>query len=401
MKPIIGERLFFWPFFERLENELSYERWLDKYRLFQQALMSGAIPYDEDWRAFRQFCKFLYLQDHADEARFDELLREAITEEKEKLLAFWQQLETSRPRAKEDQIPEDQTQTEKPEEEPAARPPLSKPGEERSAPPPPEPATEIKYFHPQFSIDLPQAGAGENRRQLETLYLHTDEYFPTNRREMVKSWQYLRRKERTGASSQINIPKTVARIAREGVFVQPEYEDAYANRQDILFLFADTRGSMTPFHELTKRLILTARGEGGHRRAPTFFFQNTPLEFLFRAPNLTDPIPVKQAVQRANRNISYAFIISDGGAARGNPDRGQIERRLRLIRPFLDLLKSHMAHIIWLNPMPMHRWSGTAAEVIAADPAVTAMVPILEEGTFNYQDVIRRIIKFKRWTVDG
>lgn len=400
MNLVPGERLIFWPFFERLEKELSYERWLDKYRLFQQLLLSGAIPYDENWRAFRQCCKFLYLQDHADETRFDELLDEAIAEEKAKLLAIWQQLQTHKPGDKEEKKTELPKADEDQDEGIPPRPPISKPGEARRTIPTPEPATDRKFFHPSFDIQLPDQEADRSAHRSGSHYLHTDEYFPANRREMVKSWQYLRRKERTGASSRINIPKTVKRIAKEGVFVQPEYEDAFANRQDILFLFADTRGSMTPFHELTKRLILTAKGEGGHRRAPTFFFQNTPLEYLFRAPNLTDPVPMKQAMRRANRNISYAFIISDAGAARGNNNRDQINRRVDLIRPFLQLLRGHMAYVIWLNPMPMHRWKGTAAEAIAAEPAVTAMVPVLEEGEYNYQDVIRRIIKFKRWTVE-
>ena len=400
MSEHFGERLIFWPFFERLEKELSYERWLDKYRLFQQALMSGAIPYDEKWKAFRQFCKFMYLQDHTDEARFDELLDEAITKEKAEIMAFWKQLPTTTPSVQEDTITEPPILGNGPTDV-QARPPVAKPAEQRTAPPPPEPATETKYFHPQFELQLPAEDREAGEQHLGSHFLHTDEYFPANRREMVKSWQYLRRMERAGTSTRINIPKTVKRIAKEGIFVQPEYDDTFVNRQDILFLFADTRGSMTPFHELTKRLILTAKGEGGHRRAPTFFFQNTPLEYLFRAPNLTDPVPMKGAVQRANRNISYAFIISDAGAARGNDNRAQIERRVQLIRPFLQLLQAHMAYVIWLNPMPHHRWKGTAAAAIAKEPAVTAMVPVLEEGEFNYQDVIRRIIKYKGYALEG
>lgn len=390
-----AERLIFWPFFERLERELSYERWLDKYRIFQQALMSGAIPYDEEWRAFRQFCKILYLQDHTDEARFDELLDEAIDMEKAQLLSYWRDKDASvaTPTPTVTDSSEDKRRREETVISP--RPPIVKTPEQRPAPPPPEPATETKYFHPRPGLQSIVETEPHQAGQLGRHYLHTDEYFPAGRREMIKSWQYLRRMERAGATDRIHIQRTVERIAREGVFVEAEYEVAYANRQDILFLFADTRGSMTPFNELTKRLIQTARSEGGHRRAPAYFFQNAPLDYLFRAPNLTDPLLVKEAMQRSNRNVSYAFIISDAGAARGSRQPDQIERRLRLIRPFLQLLRAHMAHVIWLNPMPEHRWAGTAAAAIAGEQDVTAMVPILEEGPFNYQDVIRRIIKYK------
>lgn len=389
------ERLIFWSFFERLEKELSYERWIDKYRLFWQTLASGAIPYDEDWLAFRRFCKFLYLQNHQDEERFDQLLEEAIAQEKKWLLSFWRQA-APEPLPIPDTASTDVTAPpDIPPTTPPGRPPAPPPSETRTVPPP-EPATATKYFHPQLELQAPQELIDPaSITRPATHYLHSDEYFPTNRREMVKSWQYLRRRERVGATERINIPATVKKMAREGVLTEPEYEASYLNRKDILFLFADSRGSMAPFHELSKRLIETAHGEGGHRKAPTFYYQNAPVEYLYQAPNLTNPIPLKSAMQRANRNVSYAFIISDAGAARGGKNAEQIERRLLITRPFLQLLQAHMAYVIWLNPMPEHRWAGTAAEMIAREPGVTTMIPVLEEGAFNYQDVIRRIIKYK------
>lgn len=388
--------VYFLPFFEQLENELGYEFDADQFRLFQQALAAGEVPFDKDWVAFRRFCKQHFLQNTDDEARFDALLDQAIAAEKAALKQALQP--TAGPDSPTQRTSEESsTPPSKPGDTPTDRSSRPRPDSETSTTmPTPEPATETKYFHPSLEgMEVPSEDLNPGAPATSDRFLHTDEYFPTNRRELVKSWQYLRRRERGSASLHVDIPATVERIGRDGLFTDIMYEPAYVNRRDTLYLFADTRGSMTPFHELSKRLIDTAQGEGGHRRAPVYYFQNAPLEHLYRRPNLTYAVPLSTALLRANPNLSYAFIISDGGAARGQKNSEQIDRRLRLLRPFLELLKVSTAHTIWLNPMPEHRWPQTAAAAIAEEPTITAMVPVLEEGNYNYQDVIRRIIKYK------
>ena len=94
-------------------------------------------------------------------------------------------------------------------------------------------------------------------------FLMTDEYFPVTRRQMIKGWQFLRYQEKGGFTNEIDIPATVQKIGREGLFTGPILKQGVRNREDTLIIFADYRGSMMPFHELTNRLIETARKEGG------------------------------------------------------------------------------------------------------------------------------------------
>ena len=389
------DRLIFWPFFKRLEREFSYERWIDKYRIFLKTLAKGYIPYDDEFNSFRQFCKILYLQDHRHEIRFDELLTEYIELEKKALIDLLIATQTSQKREKKDQkttLVEDdisEGNTKGWEQENEGKDDVN--DEEKTADY--EEETEIKYFHPDIGEITGAQDADPGILITAEKYLHTDEYFPASRREMVKAWQYLRRMEKSGVGDKPDLPATVKKVAQEGIFLDPVYQARFANRQDTLLILADSRGSMTPFNELTQRLIHTALNEGRHRRAPVFYYHNFPKGSLYRQPNLTEPIGIGEALQKSSQHSTYAFIISDAGAARGSSDESRISLRFEATMEFVEVLQQKTAHIIWLNPMPRHRWRGTPAEMIAEK--VSAMIPVIEQEEYNFQDVLRRCIKFK------
>ncbi|HLA57599.1 MAG TPA: hypothetical protein VK622_02500, partial [Puia sp.] len=82
--------LIFWDFFHQIEKELSYERWIDKYLLFLDTLLLSKtirLQKGDEWSQFKSFCKFLYLQDIRDEAKFEQLLDTAIAREEKQLRA--------------------------------------------------------------------------------------------------------------------------------------------------------------------------------------------------------------------------------------------------------------------------------------------------------------------------
>ena len=389
------DRLIFWPFFKRLEREFSYERWIDKYRIFLNTLAKGYITYDDEFNSFRQFCKILYLQDHRHEARFDELLREYIELEKKALIDLLIATQTSKIREKKEQKTtpveddKDEGNTKIWEQEKEEKDDIYD-GEQTAGY---DEETESKYFHPDIGELADEQDTDRGILITAEKYLHTDEYFPASRREMVKAWQYLRRMEKSGVGDKPDLPATVEKVAREGIFLDPVYHPRFANRQDTLLLLADSRGSMTPFNELTRRLIHTALNEGRHRRAPVYYYHNFPQGRLYHRPNLTEPIGIGEALQKSSRHATYAFIISDAGAARGSRDASRILSRLEATMEFVDVLQQKTACIIWLNPMPLHRWRGTPAEKIAEQ--VSAMIPVIEQEEYNFQDVLRRCIKFK------
>ena len=156
-------------------------------------------------------------------------------------------------------------------------------------------------------------------------------------------------------------------------------------------IFADYRGSMAPFHELSKRLIHTATTEGGHHKASVWYFQNCPSGYVYRKSNLTQPVKLKDAFSSANKNFTLAIVISDAGSARGNKDPQLVNSRMKMTLPFLDSLDKSCAHSIWLNPMPIHRWKGSCAEQILNK--VYLMAPILEHDAYNFQETLRLVLK--------
>ncbi len=387
------DRLPLWHFFHDIEKFLSYERWIDKYRLFLRALLeSNTISYDKDWNHLKQFVKILYLQDIRDEIRFDELLNAAINREQELLETFFQvrKQSTALPETKQEEQKQEKKEANSNE---SIKPVETKtkeeilPDEKLMDEPPDTTGSAKKYYQPP--VIKPELTEPFTPALLN--YLHTDEYFSVTRRQMIKGWQFLRHKEKSRRPENIDIESTILKIAKDGLFTEPQYLYGYQNRLDTLIIFADYRGSMTPFHELTNRLIQTARSEGGHPRAPVFYFQNYPVGYVYRQPNLTRPVKVKEALLTANRNFTLAIVISDAGAARGNSDPERITSRIEITKHFLEDLNKYCAHTIWLNPMPAHRWKGTAAAEIK--DKVMLMAPILDHDIYSFQDTLRTILK--------
>lgn len=396
------EQLPFWHFFQEIETTLSYERWIDKYKLFLGAITNGFILYDAEWNAFRQFCKMLYLQDHRDEALFDQILDRAILKEKEALVAL---LKISKPeppaeskaKKKARKNLNDNVAGKKDEETSALKdkPTASKEDKPEVTETPME--RSLFYNPPPVNPDSLSEEELNQRRPIN--FLHTDEYFPVTRRQMVKGWQFLRHAENSGSTESIDLAATVRQIAKDGLFIEPTYNPGIRNREDTLVIFADFRGSMAPFHELSKRLIESAHTEGGHPRAPVYYFQNNPVGYVYRQSNLTEPVKIKEALLKANRNFTLAIIISDAGAARGSSDPEHVSARTALTGLFLKHLNESCAHTIWLNPMPAHRWEGTAAEHIRKK--VLVMAPILEEGSYSFQDTLRTVLKQNKQTINS
>lgn len=380
----------FWHFFQQLEKELSYERWIDKYRLFLDAIfLNEVVCYDNDWAAFRQFCKTLYLQNEADEIRFDQLLNEAIIREKDffeiALRNTIRNTDNVQPVENEGIISNTHEKIKK-KEDPIIKEDINDTNEISE----PENSSnqQSMYYNPP-EVEHEKDYKGLTKKQIN--FLLTDEYFPITRRQMIKGWQFLRHKEKSRSEEGIDLKATIQKIAKEGLFLEPEFGKGLRNRDDTVVIFADCRGSMAPFHELTNRLIQTARGEGGHPKVQVFYFQNFPVSYVYKGQNLDGPIKLKEALSKANKNLTLAIIISDAGAARGNTNTERNLARLKVTEIFLNELGNSCAHTIWLNPMPSHRWKNTAAALIK--DKVFLMAPIFDHASYNFQDTFRTIIK--------
>lgn len=209
-----------------------------------------------------------------------------------------------------------------------------------------------------------------------------ESYFPISQRDMVQSWRFLRQYEGHYLTREWDIEATVQQVIKDGMFLFPVFKRRKKQRTDALVIFADRRGSMVAFHALTDALVQAAQIDAGHTTATVYYFHNEISNVVYRKPGMTDGIAVKEALRKCRTDKTVVLIISDAGAARGC----LIKSRISATWSFLDMIKSHVAKVVWLNPMPKSRWLNTSAQYIATE---VAMYPILNAERTGFSQAVR------------
>jgi len=366
-------------FFHQLEEKLGYEFSIEKYKLFCKAIEDYNVLEEQD---LVQLCKMLFLKEARDEEKFGTAFYEFINAEAGAIVQVIntqveiKQEEEQRQKSNQDGTPKEGQPKEKEVNEEEEFDEQSEDSEEENYNTGEEAGEEVvKYFHPKLEFESdPFAFDDEVDTQSEKYNLSND-YLPFSSRQLKKSWQYYRYKQKGGLTDQIDIPETIKEIAKEGFFLEPKYVFDRKNRKDTILILADVRGSMVSFHELIRELIRTAQ-EGGHNNVAVYYFSNIPGGSVFKSFNLSEPIRIEQVYAQCNPNFTKAIIISDAGASRFSNDEEAIVGRISNTKKFIKVLIGSVSKAIWLNPMPMHRWKGNAAEQIAE---FVDMVPVMEE----------------------
>ncbi len=401
-----GRYFIFRNLFEQLRHNLGYHVGFEKYKSFLDALDSGYLPI-HDLSAFKRHLEYFFLEKNADKEIFVRIIDEILLDDTytilKDMLSEPEEIkgEIDKPGSKgeipeiNDTINEEHIDIEDDfkEEQSTAKPTPPKKTEKIK-----EKDTKTQYL--DFSKGMSNSDTNpdlEMKPDYSKKYNLSDEYFPVSRRQLIKNWRYLRHKEDAGYSDEVDVWATVLKIAKNKILDKPVYKSGTVNRKNILYVFADIRGSMTPFHELTNRIIHTAKTEGGHRDAEVYYFNNFPNNFLFRKNNLSGSVPISKALSRANKQYSVAMVISDAGAAKGEkvrmekgrPQVYMLHRDEFHQRPFITDLKKHFSFVLWLNPMPKHRWKNTPAELIARE---LPMFPLLDEHKDDLQFIIKSMM---------
>lgn len=266
-----------------------------------------------------------------------------------------------------------QPRSEKPAHRPLSDPLPSVPSREEPLPAdtsqPPLSQTELEPL--VLQPPLPPAEI-EDLPELQT-------YWPILRRSMAYAWRYLRRPRPDGPLNVLDIEATVDQVAKTGFFLSPVYHRREINHASLLLLI-DQDGSMTPFHRFSRDLAETAQG-GGLTRVDAYYFHNVPTTYVYRDARLTEPVALQEIWPLCDGDTSV-LIFSDAGAARG----GQHIERVRSTTEFLVPLQQRTRLIGWLNPMPVDRWNGTSAELIAY---LVAMEQMDQDGFSNLIEIIR------------
>lgn len=217
---------------------------------------------------------------------------------------------------------------------------------------------------------------------VDSPYLFTTDYFPVTNRQLQQGWRKLK-SQYTGNPLQLpDMPSTIRKIAREGIFTSIIYEKEVLNRLS-LFIFTDQGGSMASFDEFGRELCRSATQSGLHGVVKPYSFYNIPLfdedknDHILSAGN--GSYTLKQIFGQRNRNNIAVLIYSDAGALRGNYNEERIADTTR----FIKQLQSLTAYVTWLNPLPAYRWSDTSA--------VAVEVPMYECNRNGFENAINSL----------
>ncbi len=204
-------------------------------------------------------------------------------------------------------------------------------------------------------------------------------YWPITRRSLAYNWRYLQRPIADGPADILDVQTTVQQSAQQGFFLAPVYRRRELNHAQVLLL-VDQEGSMTPLHPFTRDVVDTAQNSFLEKVA-VYYFHNVPDSIVYRDSRLTTPVSLEQVLADCDLDTSV-LIFSDAGAARNSRRMA----RIGATTEFLVKLKRRTNLIAWLNPLPVMRWEGTSAELIAYLVPTEQMD---EDGFSNAIDLVR------------
>lgn len=187
-----------------------------------------------------------------------------------------------------------------------------------------------------------------------------NEYFPVTAQQMQQGWYSLRHSTKEGLRLELDVVATIEQTKRLGKFFYP-VQRPRVSKSGQLVLLIDCKGSMQPFHSLSRLLVETGLKTGCLEKASCYYFKNYPRNVIYNDPQFQTESSVEEVIKRFNPNRTFVLIFSDAGAARGN----FMLRRIHKTFEFLERLEQYAQALTWLNPVPQNYWQGTTAGAIA------------------------------------
>jgi uncharacterized protein len=175
--------------------------------------------------------------------------------------------------------------------------------------------------------------------------------------QLQKTWRRLRRVQQNTLTDEIDLERTVEQISRVGIFADVVLKSAARQRSELIVLVDDKAG-MLPYFPALQPLFQAIEG-GWVSPARLYRFTAYPTRFLYSWKN-SEPIGVDGVLAQLHQTGSIVLVVSDGGAVSGAANADRVQGTAN----FLNRWWPCVAQIIWLNPVPELRWTGTPAAEI-------------------------------------
>ena len=171
-------------------------------------------------------------------------------------------------------------------------------------------------------------------------------------RKISLSWRHLWEHKGERATTRVDIPATIDKLARDGGRVREVvYQTEEIYEAKIMILIDDSK-SMVAFKEQAEQMVGIIANEI-ETSPECYYFSDLALDRYFLDRAHTEPVKLSELKNRYLQQRIPVLIISDGGAARGNYSKQNIIKTYQGVQQ----IRSFASHIAWLNPMPRARWN--------------------------------------------
>lgn len=187
----------------------------------------------------------------------------------------------------------------------------------------------------------------------------TPSQMPLPQRAILDSWQLLRRPQRAGMRSELDLEATIRRITQAGYFSDVVMRPVKSKRVELLVLVDDSN-VMLPFRPALQPLVRAIEAQQ-ITPATLYRFTTYPDDYLYNWRQPSQAQPLDQLLSRMHPRRTIVLIWSEAGATQTNP----LDDHRQGLMTFLTRLSPCVRSLIWLNPLPSHRWTGTLAAEVA------------------------------------
>ncbi|MEP1075176.1 hypothetical protein NDI52_07190 [Leptolyngbya sp. PL-A3] len=328
--------------FEMLQREgmkLSPEQ----YDLLRQALSQGLGLENWDgqnWDDLRQICRVLWVKPSRNyDAQVFEQVFDRYVRQKRREIQQAQKLVEEAPKPESRKSPDPTRQWPK---VPPRKMPVNQPAPEEAKTP--------------IAVKTGLAGLPEVDESGLSL---TPSQFPLPQRAILDTWQLLRRPLRKGIRDELDLDATIRCITKQGYFSDVVMRPIKSKRAELI-VFVDDSNVMLPFWPALQPLVNAIESQK-ITPATIYRFTTYPDEYLYAWKQPTQALPFDQILARMHPRRTIVLIWGDAGATQASP----LDDHRQGLLQFLTRLSPCVRSLIWLNPLPPHRWVNTLASEVA------------------------------------
>ncbi|MCB0595633.1 MAG: hypothetical protein H6557_04675 [Lewinellaceae bacterium] len=331
---------------------------ITEYNLLLEMFRKGYIPADKS--QLLRLCRLLWLKSEKDRADFEHIFYIAFGALPEELVEEKKAREIDRPPEQKEGLSNERS-PEKGKEKPKEPFPKQEKEDlpEKPKPPPPVSDDEAASLRIQLQMEGELKKSDELEKGAREAFSLQRDYLPVTQREMTAVWRRLRNTHTPVYLEELDVDATVQEVCQTGFFTKPAFK--HARQHNRLIILADCQGSMIAFEALGNRIVETARRLATHRQVERYYFHDIPGEKVFKDAAFFESQELYPLFSEVNTPFDALLIFGDAGAARGQRDNARIAKTA----DFLTKMKTMVRNIVWINPMPRHRWQGTPAALIA------------------------------------